>query len=361
MSENRLQAPSDASAKGSSRTRPRREPGFARAGALISALLLAVVGCQAAPGQTASPTPTQSATAPASASPSPEEAWRTLTDDGGTTIELWAEPRRVISLTPATTELLFALGEGDKLVGRTDFDDYPPEAIELPAVASFTGVLIEQVVDLEPDLVIAGGNNFTPAGDIARLRELGLPVLVIYAEDLSAVLDDFRLVGQAVGAEAAAEEIVGTVDDRVDEVAAAVGDRERPTVFYEIGYEPEIYGPAPESFVADMVALAGGDPVTTTDPAVFAVPLEQLVAQDPEVIVLGDAAYGVCPDSVADRAGWASISAVAAGNIRPVNDIIVTRPGPRIGDGLAALALAIHPDADIEPPADSGSSLCPGS
>jgi iron complex transport system substrate-binding protein len=101
-----------------------------------------------------------------------------------------------------------------------------------------------------------------------------------------------------------------------------------------------------------MVTLAGGDPITTTDPAVFSIPLERLVSLDPKVIVLGDAAYGVCPDSIASRPGWKSITAVKNGDVRPVNDTIVTRPGPRIGDGLAALALAIHPDAAIAPPAD---------
>jgi iron complex transport system substrate-binding protein len=110
--------------------------------------------------------------------------------------------------------------------------------------------------------------------------------------------------------------------------------------------------------VADLVALAGGDPITTTDPAVFSIPLERLVSEDPEVIVLGDAAYGVCPTQVVTRAGWAGMTAVANGDIRPVDDIIVTRPGPRLGEGLAALALAIHPEADVEPPTE-GREYCP--
>jgi iron complex transport system substrate-binding protein len=107
-----------------------------------------------------------------------------------------------------------------------------------------------------------------------------------------------------------------------------------------------------------MVNIAGGNAITTTDPQVFAIPLEQLVTADPEVIVLGDAAYGTCPDNVVTRPGWAGITAVQDGQIRPVDDIIVTRPGPRLGEGLAALALAIHPDADIDPPT-AGTEYCP--
>jgi iron complex transport system substrate-binding protein len=184
--------------------------------------------------------------------------------------------------------------------------------------------------------------------------------MVVYGEDLEGVMADIELVGQAVGAEDEAATITADIQTRIDEVTAAVADLVRPRTFYEIGYGPEIYAPAPESFVADMVKVAGGEPITTADPTLFSISLEELVTADPEVIVLGDAAYPppVCPDSVGDRPGWESITAVESGQIRPVNDIIVTAPGPRIGEGLAALALAIHPDVAVEPPAEGTETLC---
>lgn len=281
-----------------------------------------------------------------------------LTDDEGTTINLSGSPQAIVSLTPATTELLFALGAGDRLRGRTNYDDYPPQASALPIVATYEGVQIEDVVAIRPDLVIAGGNNFTSAADVTRLRELGIPVLVVYGADVDGVLADIRLVGKAVGAEQPAERVVGAIQARIDEVTNAVAGLDRPRTFYEIGNVPDIYGPAPNSFVADMVSLAGGDPITTTDPQVFSISLERLVTLDPQVIVLGDAAYGVCPGGVAGRAGWAGMTAVRDGQVRPVDDTIVTRPGPRLGEGLAALALTIHPDASIAPPT-AGSDYCP--
>jgi cobalamin transport system substrate-binding protein len=327
---------------------------------LLVALAIALVSACAAPVATptffVAATPTPAPTAAPTTLPTPSGI--TLTDDEGTTFTLAAVPETVVSLTPATTELLFALGVGEKLAGRTDFDDYPAEALAAPVVATFEGVNVEQVVDINPDLVIAGGNNFTPPDEVSRLRELGIPVLVIYANDVDAVLADIRLVGTAVGADAAAEAVVGAIQDRIDEVTAAVATLERPRTFYEIGSVPELYGPAPDSFVADMVVLAGGEPILTTDPQVFSIPLERLVTEDPEVIVLGDAAYGVCPDQLVTRAGWSGMTAVSTGNVRPVDDIIVTRPGPRLGEGLAALTLAIHPDADIEPPTE-GAEYCP--
>ncbi|MGI8929649.1 MAG: ABC transporter substrate-binding protein [Candidatus Limnocylindrales bacterium] len=275
---------------------------------------------------------------------------RTVVDDEGTTLEIETRPTDIVSLTPANTEIVFALGAGDRLRGGTDFDDYPPEAVDLPNVATFTGVLIEKVVDIQPDLVLAGGNNFTPPGDIDRLRDLGIPVLVVYAATVDEVLADINLIGTAIGVEDEAAQITTAMEVRIAEVTSAVADLDHPCVFYEIGNVPEIFGPAPNSFVADMVVLAGGDPITTNDPAVFSISLEQLVAQDPEVIILGDAAYDVCPQDLVTRPGWAGISAVRDGQVRPVDDIVVTRPGPRLGEGLAALALAIHPDADVAPP-----------
>lgn len=330
------------------------------------ALLLSLLACQspaeaptptrvATPMATASaapapPTPTTLATPLATATAAPAYPL-SLVDDDGTTVVIDAAPERVISLSPAITETVFALGAGDRLVGGTDFDDYPAEAAALPDVVVNVRVLIEQIVELEPDLVLAAGNNFTPAADIARLRELGMPVLVTYADAMDGAQHDIRLIGSALGADAEAEQIVDGMEARVAEVTAAVGAIEdRPRVFYELGADTQIYAPAPDSFPADLITLAGGEPITTTDPAVFSISLERVVALDPEVIVLGDANYGVCPGDVSGRPGWGSITAVRDGAIVPVDDILVTRPGPRLGEGLAALTLAIHPEADIEPP-----------
>lgn len=330
------------------------------AGKALVALAL-VVGCGAGPTPTtratASPTNPPVTPTPIPAATQTPEFPRTVVDDEGTSLTLASKPQNIISLTPANTELVFALGAGDRLRGGTDFDDYPPEAVALPDVATFSGVLIEKVLALQPDLVLAGGNNFNPPADLARLRDLGVPVLVVYAPTVDGVLADITLIARAIGADPAAQAMVSGMTARIDGVTTAVDGLDRPRVFYEIGNEPEIFGPAPNSFVADMVQLAGGEPITTTDPAVFSISLERLVSQDPQVIVLGDAAYGVCPDAVSGRAGWGSMTAVRDGAIKPVDDTIVTRPGPRLAEGLAALALTIHPDAALSP-AQGAADLC---
>ena len=272
----------------------------------------------------------------------------TLVDDEGTPVTIEAAPERIISLSPANTEIVFALGSGDRLVGGTDFDDYPAQAAALTDVANFTGVIMEQVVQLDPDLVLAAGNFFTPPDDIARMRELGFPVLVVYAPDVAGVLADIELIGEAIGASAQATAMTTRMAQQLEAISNAAAGGTRPRTFYQIGSEPEIYGPAPESFVADMVELAGGAAITTSNPVVFSIPLEELIVADPEVIVVGDANYGVCPADVVARAGWSGMTAVVTGAIRPVDDVPVTRPGPRLAQGLAALAQAIDPDLDLD-------------
>jgi iron complex transport system substrate-binding protein len=273
----------------------------------------------------------------------------TVIDDEGTEVAIASEPQRIVSLSPANTEIAYALGAGDRLVGRTEWDDFPPEAAELVPVAAFTGVNIEQLVALEPDLVLAAGNSFTPPDDIERMRELGYPVVVIYAPDVPGVMADIELIGSAIGVTAEAESLSAQMASQFELIGEAVaGIEARPRTFYQVGSEPEIFAPAPGSFVADMVSLAGGDPITTADAAAWAIPLEQLVVADPEVIILGDANYGVCPDDVAARPGWDEMTAVLNGDVRAVDDVPITRPGPRLAQGLASLARAIHPELELD-------------
>jgi iron complex transport system substrate-binding protein len=310
-------------------------------------MLLVACGTGGTPSQ--SPL-VQSPDASAPTTPAPEFPV-TLVDDEGTSVTIKTEPQRIASLSPANTETVFALSGGDRLVGGSEFDDFPAEAAALPDLATFNGVLMEQLVAADPDLVLAAGNDFNPPADIARIRELGIPVLVLYPEDVPGVLHDIELIGAAIGEGEAAEAMTSDMQARIDAISAAAAAVEQPRTFYELGAEPELYGPADQSFVTDMVTLAGGEPITTGSTTAFSLSLERLVTEDPEVIILGDANYGTTAAEVAARPGWQGMTAVKSGAIRPVDDIIVTRPGPRLADGLAALALAIHPDLELPSPA----------
>ena len=333
--------------------------------AALAAVLLAACTATASPSPSGpaptgsiAPAATGTPTAPPETEPTveiPVEAVFpvTVTDDEGTDVTIESEPQRIVSLTPATTEILFAIGAGDRQVGRTDADDYPPEATDLPVVVKLGKVDVEKIVGLEPDLVLAGGNNFTPPEAVAKLREVGIPVVVVYAPDVEGVFEDVELVGTVAGAPGPASELADGMRAEIDAVAAVLGpgERARPRVFYETGDQPKLYGIADDSPYAEMISLAGGEPITTGSATNWEMPLETLIAADPEVVVLGDSVYGVTAEQVAARPGWDVITAVRTNAIRPVNDTVITRPGPRLVEGLRALALAIDPQAPLPSPA----------
>jgi iron complex transport system substrate-binding protein len=263
-------------------------------------------------------------------------------------VTISAAPTRIVSLAPSNTEIVCALAACDELVGVTDFDDYPAQ------VASVTHVVVGAVVDVEkvaaaqPQLILAAGNELTPSAVIDQLTQLGYPVLSLYPHDLHGVYADISLVASAIDARPAAGALVAGMQAREDAVVSAVAAAARPRTFYEVGvFEGSIYTAGRDSFLASLIALAGGDPITG-DPASTAIQLEDLIADDPALILLGDAAYdpSITPASVAARPGWGAMSAVSDGRIVVVlDDPVITRPGPRIVDGLEALARAIHPEA----------------
>ena len=314
----------------------------------VIALAVLLAACSSS-AQPAGSSTVGSSPVPTAATGSSARAWfpLQLRDDEGTRVSIPAEPRQIVSLTPGTTEILFALGIGDRVVATDSASDYPPAAVPLPDVAAFGSVDAEKIVGIHADLVVAGGNGYTPPDGVAQLRSLGIPVLVVYAASVDGVADDVELVGRAVGRSAQAAELAGSMRTEVAALGAAVRDLATPRTFYEVDASNEIYGPADHSFLAEMVGLAGGAPITSGSPDIFQISLERLVAADPEVIVLGDAAYGVAADQVAQRPGWGGMTAVRTGAVRVADDKLITRPGPRLGQGLRSLILAIHPEATL--------------
>ena len=330
---------------------------------LLPCVLIALLAVACTPGGEISPTiaasvPHASAPGTAAASPSPAPSFPvTLTDDEGTAVTIAAEPQRIVSLTPATTEILFTIGAGDRIVGKVeDVADFPPEAAAIPIVARFDGVDIEQVVVLEPDLVISAGVGLTQGDAVEQLRRADVPVLVVYPTTIDGGLAGIRLIGRATGFVDAADSLAIAMEQRIDELERlAATATERPRVFYEIDVTGGIFTPPVDSIYGEMFLLAGAEPISGD--ASYSISLEKLVAADPEVILLGDAAYGVTAEAVADRPGWKGMTAVKDGRIYPIDDILVTRPGPRLVEGLEALIRAIHPElaGQLPLPLPSGS------
>jgi iron complex transport system substrate-binding protein len=316
--------------------------------AVLLALLFAVAACRQGVG-TFGPAPTGTPASSARSSASPTLAASatpgpvSLVDDEGTTVEIATKPGKIVSLTPAATEVLFAIGAGDRVVAKVeDLTPYPPEADDLPVVATYNGVDVEQIVGLEADLVIAGGLGFTKPDAITQLRGLDIPVVVVYPTDLETALADIELIGNAAWSFDEAASLVDDMRMDIAALSALTADLEKPRVFYEIDTFNAIYTPSDDSVYAEMLRLAGSEPITTDSS--YVISLERLVAADPEVILLGDGASGVTAAQVAARPGWDVMTAVKNDAIYPVDDVVITRPGPRLVDGLRALIKAIHPD-----------------
>jgi iron complex transport system substrate-binding protein len=322
-----------------------RHPSNLRAWLLPLVLVLAACGTSGgtfANVPTGTPAPSVSPTPVVTATPGPVS----IVDDEDTTVLIPQEPQKIVSLTPAATEILFAIGAGDRVVAKVeDITPYPPEADDLPVVATFEGTDVEKIVGLEADLVIAGGLGFTPPDAITQLRGLDIPVVVVYPSDIATALADIELIGQAAWAAAEAQALSDEMRADIDELAALTTDLPKPRVFYEIDATNAIYTAPADSAYAEMLALAGSEPITTD--ASYVISLEKLVDADPEIILLGDGAYGVTAEQVAARPGWGTMTAVTENAIVPVDDVVITRPGPRLVDGLRALIAAIHPDVSL--------------
>ncbi|MGH2357300.1 MAG: ABC transporter substrate-binding protein, partial [Candidatus Limnocylindria bacterium] len=305
----------------------------------------ALSACAAAPGARLTPSAMPSAASAEARYP------LTLTDDAGHEVTIDAEPARIVSLAPSNTEIVCALDACDRLVGVTDFDDYPPEVAQIDDVVIATQVDIERVVAAEPDVVLAAGNELTPSAVIEQLAGLDLAVVVLYPESLDEVYADIELLGTVLDRGVEAEALVAGMAERVAAVVSAVDGAERPLTLYEVFYsEGTTYTAGEGSFLAALLELAGATALTGDAQGVIGA--EDLVAADPELILLGAASYDAsladpetALETVAARPGWSDLAAVLAGRVIPfLDDIVTTRPGPRIVDGLEALARAIHPD-----------------
>ena len=283
----------------------------------------------------------------APAVPANDAAGLTLTDGLGRTVTLASPAQRVVSLAPSNTEILFALGAGDKVVGRDEVSDYPEEVKSLPTVGGWSGFSSEAIVALKPDLVLASEIN-TPEL-VSELEDLGLTVYYLpNPKTLEDLYVNIETVATLTGRDPtkltdSLKARVTTVDEKIAPLSA------RPTVFYEVdATDPsKPYTVGPGTFIDLLIGRAGGQNVVTlagiTDPYPQ-ISLEQLVVAPPDIILLGDALYGTTAETVAARPGWDSLTAVIDGNIFPFDDNLVSRPGPRLVDGLEALAKLLHPE-----------------
>jgi len=319
--------------------------------ALTIGAALQVSGCHRAPSGESPHTGAAPTAQP------PATTWPAAFHDAeGEQVTLAAPPRRIVSLSPAITEILFAIGVGDRVVGVTSYCDYPPEATKLPKVGAYTGFSVEKVLDLQPDVAL--GMRGTSKEAIQALRRAGVSVLMYDPISVTDVLDLMQELARMTQTQLGEVTAVAQLRARVQTVQAQAAKLpRRPRALCAVQVEP-LYAAGPKNHVDDMIRLAGAENAAgDADTAWPQYSLERMLEKDPEVIVVplgtmggaGEPAGGTAKVLKASKA-WAGTTAVRRGAIAEIPDDLLTLPGPRIVDGLETMAAAVRkaafPDAE---------------
>ena len=265
----------------------------------------------------------------------------TVTDDSGVDVTVEKEPERIVSILPSVTEIAFALGLDDEIIAVTDNDDYPEQVHEKEKVGGME-LNVEKIVALEPDLVLAGLLN----GEVVeKLRDLGLTVLVSEGESLEDTYASIELIGNVTNRVAEAKEIVSKMQEdvrQVEEWVSGIPDEERVNVWLEVS--PELYTAGAGTSIDELISIAGGKNVAAEQLEGWGqLSEENVVALNPDVIV-GTYAESDVRQAVADRSAWSDITAVKENRVYGIEESLLSRPGPRLTEGLRRLAELFYPD-----------------
>jgi len=265
-------------------------------------------------------------------------------DDSGTLVKLDHYPQRIISLAPSNTEILYALGLGDRVVGVTTYDDYPPEVKKKAKIGDLQGNL-EQIVSMKPDLVIA---KWTLNQDAVNgLRKLQIPVLCLEPESMDGVYRAISKVAGVNGKTEAGNKLIAGMKAQISGVEkklAGVSEDKRPRVFIEVGDDP-LYTAGGKTFVDELVRLSGGVNIASDVQGYQVYSVESVVQKNPDLILAPDSYYIDVQKVIKKRPGWERLKAVQSNRIiNKIDPNLVNRPGPRSAQAVAAIARAFYPD-----------------
>jgi iron complex transport system substrate-binding protein len=253
---------------------------------------------------------------------------------------------RVVSLSPSTTETMYAIGAGALLVGRSRYCDYPPEVAKLPEVGGYVDPSFEAILGLRPDLV-TGARGPAGPGITEKLGAKGIATFFPPAESFAQIDLMILGLGGLTDHVEQAKDVVAKIDAHANAIAGAVAAQPKARVMLVFGLQP-IVAAGPKSFADEMLARAGGENVIADGPSYPTLEMERVLALDPDVILNAAIAEAHGAEAItADAPGWKNVRAVKLGRVVALTDEAVLRPGPRVADGLAVIARALHPDAAI--------------
>ncbi len=270
----------------------------------------------------------------------------TYTDDMGRAVVIDQIPERLVSFGPSITEILFALGLEEKVVGVGDYSDYPEAAKLKPKIGNAFNPSLEKIVELEPDLVLTVKQEQLNS----ELDALGIKFMVLDPKDMDGILGNIELVGEITGTERRAKKLIKDMQDSVSQVIALVEDVPKVSVFFIVDATdltlPWTAGTG--SFIDALITMAGGENIAAKGQGAWVqFSLEQIVSSDPEIIIIQTMTGGiptVSKEVLEASPAWGEMTAVKQDKIRFIDGDLVSRPGPRIVQGLEAMAEIIHPE-----------------
>jgi iron complex transport system substrate-binding protein len=271
-------------------------------------------------------------------------ASRTFVDDLSRKVYLAKAPARVLSLAPSITEILFAIGLADRIVGVTEFCDYPPEARAKPKVG-YAQPNLESLVAFQPDLVLSP-RDFMRADLISKLEQLKIPVFILEAKTIEDIASHIQLLGRMLGASDAADQVAMDLRRRLAALKARTEPLRKPRVLYVLNSQPLITV-GPGSFVHHVIVSAGGTNVAEHAASDYPrLSMEEVIKQDPEVILFPVGSLeGISTSEQQTWRRWSTLSAVKREQFHQIPSDLLNRPGPRIVEGMEKLARILHPDA----------------
>lgn len=257
-----------------------------------------------------------------------------------------AHIERIVSLSPSTTEAVFAVGSGDKLVGRSRYCDFPPEVTKLPQVGGYVDPNLEAILALRPDLVVGARG---PAGRAMadKLEARGIATYFPATESFPEIDEMVRGIGERTGRADAGRAAVDALRARLDAVERSVASLPKVRVLLVFGLAPlSVAGPT--SFPDEMIRRAGGTNVVAAGGAYPTIGIEHVITLDPDVVVNAAMMEERATERLNKNApGWEKVRAVQSGRVASITNEAILRPGPRVAEGLALLARALHPEASI--------------
>jgi iron complex transport system substrate-binding protein len=281
-------------------------------------------------------------------------ALQNLVDDHGYKTSLTAYPEKIVSVAPSTTEILYAIGAGEKVVAVTDYDNYPYDfaawiaAGNMTSVGDFTDPNLEVITSLNPDLILASGGVQVESVD--TLRNLGYKVLVLDPTNVDGILNNIELVGNATGNRAEATALVNDITNRITAVENTVANAAKPKVYYEVYYEStSSWTIGAKAWQSELIEIAGGTNIFGDQQIdYYQYQVEALIDRNPDVIILPGEGMGTGTastfDAVKARPGWDTTNAVQNNRLYQINSDIIERAGPRIADAIEQLAAFFHPE-----------------